>query len=538
MLPSGRLARPRVPSFLSLCLALTVVAACMGRLSGSGADAGKDAEKDAAASLGPTAVLTGHMHPSRDGTVVDKAMTHKSAAALKLVPGFDATFEGAVFGQPLFVDGLQSGHDAVFVATDTNTVYALDAGTGRTLWHTTLGTPVSPSYLPCHQPIAQSYGIISTPVIDPGSRTLFTEAFVLGGDGGTTPRHLVYGLSIDDGSIRSGWPVDVVASVDGFFASSQHQRGSLLLLGGTLYLPFSSCGADCEPPPYHGWVVGISISDPTQVTSWHTAANRGGIWGALASDGTNIFFSTGNTYQLGDDPAPGVWGGGEAVFRLGPDLTFTGDTTAYFTPSNWRTLDESDVDLGSASVVLLDVPGAKPSSLVVAMGKQGTVYLEDTTNLGGLGQGDGETGEGLFSALVDMGGTFGNPATYVTTKGRYIVTHAVGNGLDCPNGTSGNLIALKVAATSPPTFSTAWCAVATGLGSPMVTTIDGQSDPIVWLTTSQGSNVLLGFDGDTGASVFTGGGVTMAQIIRWSNPIVAEGRLYVAATGKLYAFEP
>jgi hypothetical protein len=71
----------------------------------------------------------------------------------------------------------------------------------------------------------------------------------------------------------------------------------------------------------------------------------------------------------------------------------------------------------------------------------------------------------------------------------------------------------------------------------MVTTTDGQSDPVVWVTTAQGTNVLLGFDGDTGASVFTGGGVTMTQIIRWTNPIVAEGRLYVAATGKLYAFE-
>ena len=508
-----------------------VAAACMGRISVSG----PDAAKDAAASLGPASVLTGHMRATRDGATVDKAMTRKNAAALKLVAGFDANFDGADFGQPLYVDGADSGRDVLFVATNTNVVAALDASTGATLWSKTLGTPVTPSYLPCHQPISQPYGILSTPVIDPGSRTLFTEAFVLGGDA-DAPRL----RPVDrrrERSPRMARRRDRCGQR--LFAVSQHQRGSLLLLNGTLYLPFSSCGADCEPPVYHGWVVGISISNPKQVTSWHTTANRGGIWGALASDGTSIFFSTGNTYQLGGDdvPAPGAWGGGEAIFRLGPDLTFDGGSSAYFTPSNWRTLDEDDKDLGSASVVLRDVPGAEPSSLVAAMGKQGTVYLQDRANLGGLGQGNGESGEGLFSALVDVGGTFGNPATYTTTKGRYIVTRANGNGLNCPNGTNGNLIAMKVAPTSPPTFSTASCAQASGAGSPMVTTTDGQSDPVVWVTTAQGTNVLLGFDGDTGASVFTGGGVTMTQIIRWTNPIVAEGRLYVAATGKLYAFE-
>jgi hypothetical protein len=289
-----------------LSLGVMVAAACMGRTSGSA----PDAAKDAAASLGPASVLTGHMHATRDGATVDKAMTRKNAAALKLVAGFDANFDGADFGQPLYVDGADSGRDVLFVATNTNVVAALDASTGATLWSKTLGTPVTPAYLPCHQPISQPYGILSTPVIDPGSRTLFTEAFVLGGDAGTTPMHLVFGLSIDDASVRPGWPVDVTAAVNGFFAVSQHQRGSLLLLNGTLYLPFSSCGADCEPPVYHGWVVGISISNPKQVTSWHTTANRGGSGARSRPTGrassSRLATRTSSAATTSPRPAPGA----------------------------------------------------------------------------------------------------------------------------------------------------------------------------------------------------------------------------------------
>ena len=53
--------------------------------------------------------------------------------------------------------------------------------------------------------------------------------------------------------------------------------------------------------------------------AWATTAAGGGIWGhsGVASDGTNMFVITGNTFGTG-----GVWGGGEAIIRLqaGPIL--------------------------------------------------------------------------------------------------------------------------------------------------------------------------------------------------------------------------
>ena len=334
----------------------------------------------------------------------------------------------------------------MFVATQTNEVAAFDAMTGATLWSVNLGTPVPPANLPCTQPLNQTYGIQSTPAIDEASRTLFTDAFVTVGDDGATEKHLVFALSIDDGSIRAGWPVDVAAAVDGFSAIVQHQRGSLLVLNGMVYITYSGIEYDCEPPTYHGRVIGISMADPTHVISWAVPANRGGIWGAVASDGTSLFVSTGNTYTPGGIPDAGqTWGGGEAVIRLTQDSVFTGDTTSFFTPSNWQTLDMRDYDLGSSSPVLLDVPGANPSSLIVAMGKAGVAHLLDRSNLGGIGTGNGSTGEGLFSAalVLPAEGMKGNPAAYTTAQGQYVVFRGDAVATGCPGDASaGDLVAL------------------------------------------------------------------------------------------------
>ena len=51
---------------------------------------------------------------------------------------------------------------------------------------------------------------------------------------------------------------------------------------------------------YHGWVVGVHINNPANVGAWATTLSVAGIWGhsGVASDGTNMFVITGNTFQL------------------------------------------------------------------------------------------------------------------------------------------------------------------------------------------------------------------------------------------------
>ena len=76
-------------------------------------------------------------------------------------------------------------------------------------------------------------------------------------------------------------------------------------------MPYSGYFGDCGS--YHGWVVGVNISNPANVGGWATTAIGGGIWGhsGVASDGTNMFVITGNTFNTG-----GNWMGGEAIIRL------------------------------------------------------------------------------------------------------------------------------------------------------------------------------------------------------------------------------
>jgi hypothetical protein len=83
-------------------------------------------------------------------------------------------------------------------------------------------------------------------------------------------------------------------------------------------------------------------------------------------------------------------------------------------------------------------------------------------------------------------------------------------------------------------MSTAWCGAVRGAGSPIVTTSDGQSDPIVWMLGAEGDNRLHGFRGDTGEPLFTS--PPMAGIHHFQTLIAAGGRLYVGADERVYAF--
>jgi hypothetical protein len=77
-----------------------------------------------------------------------------------------------------------------------------------------------------------------------------------------------------------------------------------------------------------------------------------------------------------------------------------------------------------------------------------------------------------------------------------------------------------------------------GRGSPFVTSTDGTNNVIVWGIGSEGDQRLHGFNGDTGAVVFNGGGANelMTGTRRFNTAIAARGRIYVANDNKVYAF--
>jgi hypothetical protein len=476
-------------------------------------------------------VLQHHVHDSRDGLYIDPSLTQDAALSTHRDWTFNAPLPGPVYAQPLYVSDGPQGRRALIVATEQNVVLAIDARDGSWIWAVSLGTPVPQAALPCGA--IDPLGVTGTPALDASARVIYVNAMTTPDDG-TTKQHLIYALSLEDGSTLDGWPVDVnTLSFGGavFNSTVQNQRGALLLNGGYLYVPYGGHAGDCGQ--YHGWVVAVPVSDPGSATAWATDGLGGGIWapGGLSSDAFSIFASTGNT--VGADE----WMGGEAVIRLHAGATFSHDAADYFAPSNWQSLDASDLDLGAVSPLVVDVPGATPSQLVVALGKNGVAYLLDRNYLGGIGTGDGTNGEGLFSLKVATGQPRIAPATYTTSWGTHVVFSGGGNGVGCP-GSPGDLVALLINPDNPPSLSVAWCASNHGRGSPIVTTTDGSSNPIVWTVGAEGTNRLYAFDGETGDILFTGGGADeqMTTVRRFSTLIAADGRIFVAADDQLYAF--
>lgn len=469
-------------------------------------------------------VVEYHQDAQRSGLFVAPSLTWERARRLHADPHFHADVAGPVYAQPLYWRVRDAGKALLVVATEQNSVYALDAETGSVVWKASLGPPMRRWSLPCGN--IDPLGITGTPVIDPRSQTLYLDAMVDVSSAGVA-KHLVFALSLKDGAVLAGWPLDVEAALNAngrtFRSSVQNQRGALAVIGDSVYIPYGGHFGDCGD--YRGWVVAVSLRAPHSVRSWSTGARGGGIWapGGVGSDGRDIYVATGNT--MGTQG----WREGEAVIRLGPDLSFSGKSPDFIAPSDWHELDAIDADLGGTNPLLLRLPGATPSELVLALGKDGKAYLLDRKNLGGIGG-------SLLVRKVSYQAIRTSPARFSAND--EVLVAFEGRGTDCPADTRGDLTVLRIAARSPPTLSVAWCAQENGRGAPIVTTTDGKANPIVWAVGAEGDNRLHGFRGDTGAVVFSGGGPAeeMGLVRRFQTLIAAAGRLYVAADQHVYAF--
>jgi outer membrane protein assembly factor BamB len=452
------------------------------------------------------------------------ALTGERARGTHLDKGFQAKLSGHLYAQPLFWREAGTSAGVLFAATETNEVQALDAATGRQLWSRSLGPPVPRAALGCGN--ISPLGVTGTPVIDPATQVLYVEAAV-GGARGVS--HLVFALALKDGAPLPGWPVDIAEVLkpqgQAFNARDQNERGALTILDGRLYVPFGGHFGDCGD--YHGWVIGIALRDPREIVAWKTSARGGGIWapGGITTDGKSLYVATGNTFGAS------TWMGGEAVIRLSPDLKPSADRRDFFTPENWRALDAHDADLGGTNPVLVNIPGnSRHQAFVLALGKDGHAYLLDRDNLGGIGG-------SLVNETVSPRPIRTAPAAYPVAGAPFVAFQGMGSR--CPAGQpGGDLTVLKIAGGDRPALTTAWCAVLHGAGSPIVTTIDGRSEPIVWVVGAEGDNRLHAFKGETGEPLFAGEGPNeaMAGLHHFQTLIATDERLYVGADDRIYAF--
>jgi hypothetical protein len=158
----------------------------------------------------------------------------------------------AVLAQPLVFEG------TLFVVTEANTVYALDAETGAITASVSLGPSFQASDVGCSDlPLV---GITGTPVIDPTSGTAYFFSKTYKTES-STPVWRAHAVDVHTLAERPSFPIEIAGAAANdpsitFDPKYEMQRPGLLLSGGVVYAAF---GSHCDVGPFRGYVVGVGV---------------------------------------------------------------------------------------------------------------------------------------------------------------------------------------------------------------------------------------------------------------------------------------
>lgn len=332
-----------------------------------------------------------------DPGVSGATLSETTLKTSNVVPGsfglvFRLPVDDNILAQPLYVPNVvvnQVAHNVLYVATMSDTLYAFDADTaGAPLWTVNFASVVGATPVPIAQfaysgnkNIVGNLGILSTPVIDLSTNTLYAVACTLENN---TLVYRLHAVDIATGALRTGSGVVISSaySTMTFNARNQWQRMSLVLSGNNVVFGFGALELESTGNLYSGWVMAYDKGTLAQTGSFATVTSGNGGAGVWQSgrpavvDGSGyVYVMTGNGYNgIGYD---GVHNFSESVLKLDPAASLV--LKDWFTPSNWLSLDNGDLDLTSSGPLL--VPG---TSLLVAGGKTGLLYvLNSAAGLGG-----------------------------------------------------------------------------------------------------------------------------------------------------------
>jgi hypothetical protein len=439
------------------------------------------------------------------------------------------SLDGRVYAQALYVSNVRipnfGYHNLAIVATEHDTVYAIDADTGTIVWKRSfLGSGVSPlpgttilTRDPSNECINPEIGITSTPAIDLARRRIY---LVTGTSEQGAPHYRLRAITLARGD-DDARAADIVGSVrlsDGsalaFDPAYELNRPGILLTHANkdVYVAFgSSC--DRNPPRQtlgHGWLFGYRASTlQSNGLVWNSQTNNqqkafppysslvnGSIWQAgfgVASDmDGNLYFATGN----------GEWDGnnnyGDSVIKFSAASLAPTD---YFTPAGWAGESYADLDLGSGGVMVIpDQPNA-PRHLAIAGGKSGVTYLLNRDNLGRkLGGGNdvaaAQSGAGALSAILTATSGFdallGGPAYFVGSDGKpniVIASHSSDADQISPTGYPAGWLTIVGIARKTHTFAelfTKWRTLISPVDAGTIPVVSSNgtkaNTAIIWIT--------------------------------------------------------
>jgi hypothetical protein len=388
------MSRQRSPSLVSLVL-LSLGAVCGVSAAGVGCSSPSPSHSRPSTEVVATAtqnvtscdysVLTAHNDNQRTGLQSCEALlTPVTAPYVEVINAFSVN--GTVTGQPLVLHGNRVNgvvQDAVIIASSPTT-----ASIAPTLYFSdpTLSLLIATISLPipqiCNTPRGWCNGILSTPVIDKASNTLY----VLNGrmvGGGTVPEYDLIAYDINSmgqlgsvtisGTCSSG---EIFRAHDATNALLHQQRPALLLDRGHIYIAFGSANNEGATDAYNGWVFayntvqnGLTPAGPAYCVSRAAGPNgwgRGGIWqmgaGPSADSVGNVYVATGNGFIA--DPARDD---GQSYVQLA-GVPWTGLLKGKYLNPDYNFLAANEIEGSSGTIVL---PGPNQTQRVLGMTKQG-----------------------------------------------------------------------------------------------------------------------------------------------------------------------
>jgi hypothetical protein len=406
-----------------------------GTGSGSGGTGGTGGSGGSGGTTTPTPgtdVVTYKNDVARTGQNLTEAtltLTNVTSATFGLLRTL--AVDGKVDAQPLYLSQLTvagAAHNVVFVATESDSVYAFDSDTGATLWHVSLlpsGETTSDTH-GCGQ-VTPAIGVTSTPVIDRSAGTngaIYVVA--MSKDSSSAYHQRLHALDVTTGAELFNGPVTITGtytapgSVATTFEPGQYEeRAALLLSQGIVYTSFTS---HCDGAPYAGWMMGYGETTLTQTSVLNIAPNSNSgpaIWMSGGGPGTD---SAGNIYLLSANGAfettldangfPNKQDYGNSFLKLAATGT-TLTVADYFTMSNEVAESNSDQDLGSGGELIL--PDLTDSTntvrhLVVGAGKDGNIYVVNRDAMGKFNASSNNIWQQLSGALP--GGIWSTPAYF------------------------------------------------------------------------------------------------------------------------------
>jgi hypothetical protein len=496
-------------------------------------------------------VLTYHNDSARTGQNLNETilnLTNVSSSTFGML--FTVSVDGKVDAQPLYASAVsipgKGTHNVLFVATEHDSVYALDADTGTVLWQVSLLEPGETTSDPrgCGQ-VVPEIGITATPVIDLLSGTIYVVA--MSKDGGGNYHQRLHALDMTTGQEEFGGPVDIQAAFAGtgenssggnvvFDPKQYKERAGLLLLNHVVYTAWTS---HCDIPPYTGWMIGYDENSLKQVNVLNLAPNGGeaSIWGsgagpAVDSNGNIYVLAANGTFDTTLDangfPSGGDYGNAFLKIATANDNLSVADYFAMFNAVAESSVDE---DFGSGgALVLPDMTDAtgRTRHLAVGAGKDGEVYLVDRDNMGKFNPNNNDA---IYQELVGAlaAPEFGMPAYF----NNEIYYGAVGAPVLAFAFAMAKLLPAPVSQTSH--------AFPYPGATPSISA-NGASNGIVWVTENTDPAVLHAYDaGDLSHELYnstqaSGGRDQFGTGNKFITPTIANGKVYVGTTNGVGVF--